>query len=67
MEYISTKSFNYAVDIYLDSQQDDAQRWARKAIELSKLMRDDYGHLAVELQAKYRKWLTHDDMDVSAL
>lgn len=60
LEYLSTKSFNYAVDLYLTGQQTDAQRWARKAIELSELMRDDYGHLALSLQVKYEKWLTYD-------
>jgi len=58
--YISTKSFNYAVALYLDGQQTDAQRWARKAIELSKLMRNDYGRLALALQTKYEKWITYD-------
>lgn len=65
VEYISTKAFNYAVDLYLDEHQaEDAQRWARKAIELSKLMRNDYGRLALALQIKYEKWLTYD-MDIS--
>ncbi|PCH06978.1 Hypothetical protein PENO1_014580 [Penicillium occitanis (nom. inval.)] len=64
IEYISTKAFNYAVDLYLDGQQTDAQRWARKAIELSKLMRNDYGRLSLALQTKYEKWLTYD-MNIS--
>lgn len=60
LEYISTKSFNYAVDLYLSGQQTDSQRWARKAIELSQLMREDCGSLALILQSKYEKWLTYD-------
>uniref|UniRef100_A0A093XNT4 Regulator of drug sensitivity 2 n=1 Tax=Talaromyces marneffei PM1 TaxID=1077442 RepID=A0A093XNT4_TALMA len=59
LEYLSAKSFNYAVDLYLSDQQVDAQRWARKAIELSTLMRNDYGRLALALQVKYEKWLTY--------
>ena len=60
IEYISTKSFNYAVDLYLSGQQTDSQRWARKAIELSQFMREDCGSLALVLQGKYEKWLTYD-------
>lgn len=60
IEYLSTKSFNYAIDLYLAKSRGDAQRWARKAIQLARLMRDDCGSLAQVLEAKYDKWLTYD-------
>lgn len=60
LEYLSTKAFNHAVDMYLSGNRDDAQRCARKAIGLAGLMRHDGGgRLALVLQGKYEKWLTY--------
>ncbi|EED15494.1 conserved hypothetical protein [Talaromyces stipitatus ATCC 10500] len=59
IEYLSTKAFNFAVDLYLSNNQPDDQRRVRKAIDLSRSMRDDCGHLTLELQIKYEKWLTY--------
>ncbi|OKL62089.1 hypothetical protein UA08_02979 [Talaromyces atroroseus] len=61
LEYLSTTSFNLAVDLYLAGRREDAQRWARKAVGLARLIRDgcNRGRLTQVLEAKYGKWLTY--------
>ena len=57
LEWLTTTTFNRAVDYYCASQDVDSRRWAEKALAIAKLSDDD-GALHSLLQEKYMglKW-----------
>lgn len=68
LEYLSTKAFNHAVDLYYlapsSSREEDARHWGRKAIELAGLICEEdkniggSSSLAHSLEVKFEKWLS---------
>lgn len=60
LAWFSSRAFNHAVDLYLSSQLIDAQRWAKKAMDLARLMGPSGVPLVQELRSKYEKWLTFE-------
>ncbi|KAM3081866.1 Transcription factor [Clarireedia jacksonii] len=40
LDWLATKSFNHAIDLYIADQDDGCRRWAEKALNIAKLCRD---------------------------
>jgi hypothetical protein len=57
LEWIATRAFNHAVDLYCSEQDDACKTWAGKAFNIAHLCNDD-GALERTLQGKFLglKW-----------
>jgi hypothetical protein len=51
LDWIATKAFNHAVDLYLGQQEEACKVWASKAINVAHFV-DDRGNLEQFLQEK---------------
>ena len=51
LEWIATRSFNYAVDLYCAGDEDGCKNWAAKALNIAHYCSDD-GALERQLQNK---------------
>ena len=51
LEWIATKAFNHAVDLYCSSEDDASQNWAGKALNIAHYCADE-GALERTLQTK---------------
>jgi hypothetical protein len=49
LEWLATTVFNHALDFYVASNDEDSQRWGRRAIELAGLMHGDKGNKLVSV------------------
>lgn len=59
LEWLTTTTFNRAIDFYCSSQDVSCRRWAEKAILLSNLL-EDGGALHEVLQEKYQELSWHE-------
>jgi hypothetical protein len=62
LEWLTTATFNHAIDFYSAGNDAEARTWAEKAILLSEAL-DDGGSLTRLLQSKYSRLAWQDEED----
>jgi hypothetical protein len=63
LEWLTTTTFNHAIDFYSAGADDSARKWAEKAIVLAGEVTDDGGALMRLLQGKYARLTWMDAAD----